>query len=271
MRHRPLAQTAKSDFVLPEQAPPIHGRKTLILDLDETLVHSSFRVREPARRAERGRRRSPLTRASAACLRCPVARRARQPVPNADYVIPVNIEGTVHHVYVIKRPCVDEFMERVGRLFEVIVYTASLAKYADPLLDQLDVHNVVHGRLFREHCTQYQGNFVKDLTRLGRPLSQTIIIDNSPASYMFQPENAIGCTSFIDNMHDRELLYIADFLETLVDVEVRRSATRARRTSLTRRLVLAGCHQVHAFVERRRDRQRRGPAAVRRPLAGGGG
>lgn len=149
-------------------------------------------------------------------------------MPNADYVIPVNIEGTVHHVHVIKRPCVDEFMERVGRLFEVIVFTASLAKYADPLLDQLDIHGVVHGRLFREHCTQYQGNFVKDLTRLGRQVSQTIIIDNSPASYMFQPENAIGCTSFIDNQHDRELLYIADFLESLVDVEV-----RGRSESLT--------------------------------------
>jgi len=181
---RPKPPKRSVKYLLPEQAPDLKGKKSLILDLDETLVHSSFK-----------------------------------PVPTADYIIPVNIEGTIHHVYVIKRPCVDEFLRRMSRHFEIVVYTASLAKYADPLLDQLDIHGVINARLFREHCTQYQGNFVKDLTRLGRRLESTIIVDNSPASYMFQPQHAIGCTSFIDNMHDRELLYIADFLETLVDVE----------------------------------------------------
>ena len=34
---------------------------------------------------------------------------------------------------------------------------------------------------------------VKDLRRLGRELNQVVIIDNSPMSYMFQPENAVSC------------------------------------------------------------------------------
>jgi TFIIF-interacting CTD phosphatase-like protein len=29
------------------------------------------------------------------------------------------------------------------------------------LLDQLDIHNVVHHRLFRESCYNHQGNYVK--------------------------------------------------------------------------------------------------------------
>lgn len=94
-------------------------------------------------------------------------------------------------------------------------------QYADPLLDLLDVHHVVKTRLFREHCTQHQGSFVKDLNRMGRVLEHTLIVDNSPASYLFHPRHAIACSSFIDNMHDRELLFIADFLETLVSADVR--------------------------------------------------
>lgn len=34
-------------------------------------------------------------------------------------------------------------------------------QYGDPLLDQLDIHHVVHHRLFRESCFNHQGNYVK--------------------------------------------------------------------------------------------------------------
>jgi RNA polymerase II subunit A small phosphatase-like protein len=82
--------------------PKDSGKMCLVLDLDETLVHSSFK-----------------------------------PTQNPDYIIPVEIDGTVHKVYVCKRPGVDEFMRRMGEVFEIVVYTASLSKYADPLLDQV--------------------------------------------------------------------------------------------------------------------------------------
>jgi len=60
------------------------GKKCLALDLDETLVHSSF-----------------------------------QPVKSANYIIPVNIDGTTHNVYVLKRPGVDEFLKKVSVYYEV--------------------------------------------------------------------------------------------------------------------------------------------------------
>lgn len=167
--------------MLPEVHPDDVGKKCLVLDLDETLVHSSF-----------------------------------QPVDNADFVIPIQIEGTQHKVYVLKRPGVDKFMRRVAERYEVVIFTASLSLYADPLLDQLDIHGVVRHRLYRENCTFFQGSYVKDLTKLARPISQTIIVDNSPLSFMFQPENAIGCSSYIDEPSDAELEVIAAFLD---DVE----------------------------------------------------
>ncbi len=39
--------------------------------------------------------------------------------------------------------------------------SSNVVKYGDPLLDQLDIHGVVHHRLFRESCYNHQGNYVK--------------------------------------------------------------------------------------------------------------
>jgi len=170
------------------------GKKCLVLDLDETLVHSSFR-----------------------------------PVEGADFVIPVKIEDVVHFVYVAKRPGVDEFLLEMAKHYEIVIYTASLNKYADPLLDLLDPHKVIRYRLFRESCVFYEGNYVKDLSVLDRDISSSIIIDNSPNSYLFHPDNAIDCSSFIDDPRDRELDQIGSFLVGIKDAkDVRGLAPRWR-------------------------------------------
>ncbi|KXJ77256.1 hypothetical protein RP20_CCG008008 [Aedes albopictus] len=112
------------------------------------------------------------------------------PIPNADFIVPVEIDGTVHQVYVLKRPHVDEFLKKMGELYECVLFTASLAKYADPVADLLDKWNVFRARLFRESCVYHMGNYVKDLNKLGRDLQKIVIVDNSPASYIFHPDNA---------------------------------------------------------------------------------
>lgn len=63
------------------------------------------------------------------------------------------------------------------------------------------------------------GNFVKDLSRLGRDLPNTIIIDNSPASYIFHNENAIPVSSWFNDPHDTELTDMTDFLTDLTHVD----------------------------------------------------
>lgn len=147
------------------------GKKCLVLDLDETLVHSTF-----------------------------------QPVPNADLIVPVHLgEGLFQPIYVCKRPGVDEFLRQVSELFEVGIFTASLSNYADPVIDFLDPIGGIKFRLYREDCLQFQGMYIKDLSRLGRSLDQVLIIDNSPASYSMQPANALGCRSWFKDPHDREL------------------------------------------------------------------
>jgi len=176
------AQTQK--FLLAPLPPEDVNKKTLVLDLDETLVHSSFK-----------------------------------PIPDPDFVMSIELENVIHKVYVRKRPGVDNFLRVVGEKFEVVVFTASLAKYADPLLDILDRGRLVKKRLFREACVQHYGNYVKDLSHLGRPLTNVIIIDNSPFSYMFQPDNAIPITSWFNDKADRQLYDLLPFLEQLMYVD----------------------------------------------------
>lgn len=80
----------EESFLGPQRACDI-GKKTLVLDLDETLVHSSF-----------------------------------QPTQRCQYIIPVEIEGNLYNVYVYLRPGVADFLERMSVFYEIVVYTASL-------------------------------------------------------------------------------------------------------------------------------------------------
>ena len=127
----------------------------------------------------------------------------------------------------------------MGARFEVVVFTASLAKYADPLIDLLDVGRVVRWRLFRESCYPYEGNYVKDLTCLGRDLKRTIIVDNSPHSYIFQPFNAIPVRNFIDDMSERDLLELL-----APDGAMRRLERADDVAAVCGALFLPGCHPV---------------------------
>ena len=122
-------------------------------------------------------------------------------------------------VFVVKRPGVDEFLNRLSKHYELIIYTASLSKYADPVLDYLDPKGLCSYRLYREHCTFFNGIFVKDLSRMERELSDTMIIDNSPASYLFHTECAIPIVSWYDDQSDTDLYKLIPILESLAKVE----------------------------------------------------
>ncbi len=102
----------------------------------------------------------------------------------------------------------------MSKYYEVVIFTASLSKYAEPLMDIIDQQNVAPQRLFREHCTfsEQLGVFVKDMARLGRNLKDSIIIDNSPLSFAFQPENGMPILSWYDDRTDIKLLELIPVL-----------------------------------------------------------
>jgi NLI interacting factor-like phosphatase len=73
----------------------------------------------------------------------------------------------------------------------------------------------MHHRLYRGSCVRFSGSYIKDLSRLGRPLERTVIVDNSPASYMWNPDSAIPSVSYIDDKEDDGLLKILEVLMLL--------------------------------------------------------
>jgi RNA polymerase II subunit A small phosphatase-like protein len=86
-------------------------------------------------------------------------------------------------VFVAVRPGTKEFLETMAKHYEVVIFTASLSNYANPLMDLLDPDQLCTSRLFREHCTFNGRFFTKDMSLLGRRIEDVILVDNNPNSY----------------------------------------------------------------------------------------
>ncbi|KAL2484322.1 SCP1-like small phosphatase 4 [Forsythia ovata] len=158
---------------------------TLVLDLDETLVHSTLEHSD-----------------------------------DADFTFPVFFNMKDHIVYVKKRPHLQTFLERVAEMFEIVVFTASQSIYAKQLLDILDPDGMlISRRAYRESCIFSEGIYIKDLTVLGVDLAKAAIIDNSPQVFKLQVNNGIPIKSWFDDPSDCALSSILPFLETLVDAD----------------------------------------------------
>ena len=160
---------------LPPKTSKFH--KTLVLDLDETLIHSYFDCCAP---------RTP------------------------DLSFDIIIEKKKIHVNSIVRPGAREFLESVSGIFEVVIFTASLSEYANPLLDFIDKNKKCKFRLYREHCCSFTNgftnSFTKDLKKLDRDMKNLIIIDNNPRSYMLNKDNGIPIKTWVEDINDRELI-----------------------------------------------------------------
>ena len=128
------------------------SRKTLILDLDETLIHS----------LAKGNKMS------------------------AGHMVEIKFEKHAILYYVHKRPHCDRFLRKVSEWYDVVVFTASVQQYADPVIDWLEKEGkIFKKRYYRQHCTLHEGAYVKDLSLSGCNPATTMIVDNSPVSYIF--------------------------------------------------------------------------------------
>ena len=156
------------------------NKKTLILDLDETLVHSSF-----------------------------------TPFEKNDIVLNVDFEGVMYNIYVLVRPDAELFIKTVAKFFELVIFTASISKYASPLLDILDKEKNIKHRLYRDQCTFINGIYIKDLKKCNRSLKDLIIVDNSPIAYTFDSDNGLPIKTWIEDPEDNELMKLVPILEFL--------------------------------------------------------
>eukprot|EP00656_Telonema_subtile_P003788 TRINITY_DN11714_c0_g1_i2.p1 TRINITY_DN11714_c0_g1~~TRINITY_DN11714_c0_g1_i2.p1 ORF type:complete len:135 (+),score=7.53 TRINITY_DN11714_c0_g1_i2:449-853(+) len=70
-------------------------------------------------------------------------------------------------------------------------------------------------RLYRDSCSMIDGLFLKDLNRVQRELSRTVLIDNSPVSMLLQPDNSILVSSFYTDRQDNALYKLLPILRDL--------------------------------------------------------
>lgn len=145
---------------------PNKRRKILVLDLDETLVHSSKFPPHP----------------KVECFEC----------------------GNPQ-IRVFKRPGVDDFLLMCVSLFDTYIYTYGTIIYADPILDKLCPTIRQDHRLYRHKCSFIKGHIIKDLDRFNRPLTEVILIEDNCDAKTQHPNNTILVPAWHGSPFDRVL------------------------------------------------------------------
>lgn len=162
-------------------------KKTVIFDLDETLVHC-----------------------------------CDESETEPTVVLPIVFaNGDIIEAPISIRPYALECLTKVSKNYEVIVFTASQQCYADAVLDYLDPNReIIHYRFYRQHCIFMDGVYIKDLRIFAnRRIKDMIIVDNFVHSFAYQLDNGIPIISWVDYEDDKELHGLIYYLKKLVKVE----------------------------------------------------
>jgi Dullard-like phosphatase family protein len=157
-------------------------RKTLILDLDETLIHADF----------------------------------EGVYLNHDMIVNFNFGQEEVSVPIFVRPGLFDFLQNISQEFEIIIFTASIKEYADAVLNRLDPENKFFKfRFYRSECISVNSKiFIKDLRIFkNRNLQNIILVDNSMYSFANQISNGVLINSFYHDKDDRELFNLYAYLK----------------------------------------------------------
>ena len=117
------------------------------------------------------------------------------------------------------RPGLIKFLKKVKKFYEMIVFTSGTKEYADQIIDVIESEEKFFDfRLCREHTLFYNNEFIKDLSRIGRPIDKIIIVDNLPQNYRLQKDNGIEIKSFFgDDNNDNALEHLGNILKKIVN------------------------------------------------------
>lgn len=185
--HPPVTESSLLDKLIYLPPSSIPGRRTLVLDLDETLIH---------------------------CTETPLESSHPLPIqfPNSE-TLPA---------FLSIRPFARQFLANISLHYEVVVFTASYSCYANAVIDKLDPDNkFIVSRVYRNSCIETEeGVFLKDLRIFAnRKLSDILLVDNSFYSYGYQLDNGIPIIPFTDQKNDRELVELYELLLELKELD----------------------------------------------------
>jgi len=186
--------------------------KILVIDLDETLIHTSFKK-----------------------------------IPNPDFKILLDsikytkknsdneniqelpVQNKVE-AYIRIRPGVNEFLSQLSKYYDLYVYSASSKQYLNSIIKNIDKNNIIKKCYCREDCIIYventeedldkpnnKYNYVKDLKKINKDLRNIVFVDNNIMSFKLQEKNGIPIKSWYDDNDDIELYKLIPILKNLAD------------------------------------------------------
>jgi Dullard-like phosphatase family protein len=163
-----LSKTKAHTPILQAKLPSCKQQYTLVLDLDETLVHFV------------------------------------QGDDDSNDIVQI-------------RPGAEQFIEDLAEYYEIIIFTVAKQDYADIVIDGVDSSRKVSGRLYRNHTIRLGDGYVKDLSKLGRDLTKTLIVDNCAENFRLQPNNGLRIKDFEGDPEDNELEYLKEDLIEMIE------------------------------------------------------
>ncbi|KAK8836331.1 hypothetical protein M9Y10_039666 [Tritrichomonas musculus] len=146
--------------------PPIENMKTLIFDLDDTLVHTTT---------------SPSN-------------------SNID-----SFQFGNPPYYVLERPGLPQLLQKYSKLFDIFIFTSGERFYADPIINVIWPFLDEQHRLFRNSCTVENLEMRKDLTAFKRPEKEIILVEDNVFLKKFYPKNTIIVPRFSGSPKDNIL------------------------------------------------------------------
>ena len=156
-----------------------------------------------------------------------------QPYPYLNYISPKNytlildVDETLFHFKINEdddeqgvlkiRPGVFQFIDEIKEYYEIILFSEADKNYTDLIIDAVGDNKYLYDYILcRDYVTIVGQNFVKELSKIGRPLDRIIIIDNMPQNFSFNKENGIYIKSFWGEENDDKALI--DLIPILVNI-----------------------------------------------------
>jgi Dullard-like phosphatase family protein len=157
------------------------SKKTLFLDLDETLIHSDTLGQ----------------------------------FENHDAIINLMLDGNEIEFGLLIRPYCIEFLEFASTNFNVILFTAGHKLYAEAIINHLDPKKqFFHLKLFRDSCIEFRSFFIKDLSILPTfGPKDLVIVDNCIFSFAKNLSNGVLISTYYNDDNDCELNNLQGYLE----------------------------------------------------------
>ena len=149
--------------------------------------------------------------------------------PKYKFTLVLDVDETLIHFFFtyingmfFVRPYCFEFLNEISKYYEIVTFTAGTKEYADNILNLLDINdNLIKYRLYRQHTIIMGCNVFKDLTKLGRVLNRTIIIDNLKDNFKLQPKNGLFIKTWTSDVNDNQFQDLLKILKDIVLLDVK--------------------------------------------------